>query len=176
MKRYVPIIIGVVALCGIIYVGSSQMRKSNTVLVDEQKSEVSNMSFQGKVTKIFEGENVLEYGFNLPENATATVTRDGALVTVSEADSSVLEAYFSYEGARGYSPSDYITNVIVPQVKAVTEVGTTTIGSHDWTVVESEWSVWHVAKSANGQWLLVIENKKTDNEKVAPIIKSILTK
>ena len=60
MKRYVPIIIGVVALCGIIYVGSSQMRKSNTVLVDEQKSEVSNMSFQGKVTKIFEGENVLE--------------------------------------------------------------------------------------------------------------------
>ena len=176
IKRYVPIIIGVVALCAVLYIGNNQMNK-NDIDKDEQVATTTALtSFTGKVTKIFEGENTLEYGFDIPETATATVEKDGSLVKVTDSSSDVLAVYFSYEGGRGYSPSDYITNNIVPHVQVITAQGTTTIGSHEWTVVDSEWSVWHIAPSSNGQWLIVVENKKTENGIVIPILESFSTK
>ncbi len=176
MKRYVPIVIGVLALIAVLYVGENQMKKSNDVAVDEQASSTVMTSFSSKVTRVFEGDNVLEYGFDLPETATATVENDGSLVKVSDNGVPVFAMYLSFEGGRGYSPADYITNNIVPKVKAVTGAGTVTIGGHEWTVAESEWSVWHVAKSSNGNWLLVVENKKAENEKTAAILESMVTK
>jgi hypothetical protein len=177
MKRYVPIVIGVVALCAVLYVGNDQMKKDSDVVVNgEATTTVPLTSFNGKVTRVFEGDNVLEYGFDLPETATATVEKDGALVKVADADLPVLAMYLSFEGGRGYSPADYISNVIVPNVKTVTSQGTMTMGSHEWSVVESEWSVWHVAKSSNNSWLLVVENRKDVADKADPIIESITDK
>ncbi len=176
MKRYVPIVIGVVALCVILFIGNDQMKSKNDTANEEQKTEVALTSFSGKVTRMYEGENVLEYGFDVPASATTTVEKDGALVKVTDNGVPLVAAYFSYEGGRGYSPEDYITNNIVPSVAAVTDMGTTTVGSHEWTVAESEWSVWHVAKSSNGQWLIVVENKKTDTEKAKTILESLTTK
>lgn len=175
MKRYVPIVIGVLALCAVLYVGNEQMKKSNDLTVKEQNAS-STTSFNGSITRVFEGDNVLEYGFNLPETATTTITNDGSLIKVSDNGSPVLAMYISFEGGRGYSPADYITNTIVPKVQAVTSKGMVTIGSHDWDVVESEWSVWHVTKTTNGNWLLVVENKKSDNEPANAILESIVTK
>lgn len=176
MKRYVPIVIGVVALCAILFIGNDQIKNEGDVVSQEENTSIPLTSFSGKVTRVYEGDNVLEYGFDLPETASTSVEKDGALVKVTESENPVLAMYLSYEGGRGYSPSDYITNNIVPSVAAVTDMGTTTLGGHEWSVVESEWSVWHVAKSDNGQWLLVVENKKTDTEKALPIIESIVTK
>lgn len=174
MKRYVPILIGIVALCAVLYVGNTQMDKDDKLAADEQKMALTSVT--GKVTRVYEGDNTLEYGFDIPENATTSIEKDGALVKATEGDALLAALYFSYEGGRGYTPADYISNVIVPNVKAVTETGTTTIGSHDWTVVESEWSVWHIAPSTNGQWLVVVENKKTQAEKAAVILESLSTK
>ena len=175
MKRYVPIIIGVVALCAVLYLGNSRMNSNDEALANEEatSSEVTSKSFQGSVTRAFEGDNTLEYGFDLPETATATVAMDGALVKVSEMDASVLAMYVSFEGGRGYSPSDYITNNIIPKVRGITEVGTTSIGGYEWTVVESANSQWHVASVENGNWLLVVENKKVDTEKAVSILSSV---
>lgn len=176
MKRYVPIVIGVVALCAVLYVGDSQMKKDKEVTTDESTSTMMMSSFSGSVTRSFEGDTTLEYTFSLPESATTSVEKDGALVKVSDAGVPVAAMYFSFEGARGYSPADYITNTIVPNVKAITSNGTVTIGSYDWDVVESEWSVWHVAKSTDGKWLIVVENKKDVNQEANTIIESISTK
>jgi hypothetical protein len=176
MKRYVPIVIGVIALCAVFYVATGRGSEREALSEGEQQTTTVN-TFTNKVTRNFEGENVLEYGFNLPEGATTTVEQDGALVKVTDASSSLVTAmYFSYEGGRGYSPEDYITNNIVPHVSAVTSAGTTTIGMHEWTVAESEFSVWHVAKSDNGQWLIVVENRKDMADNAAVILESILTK
>ena len=80
MKRYVPIIIGVVALCAVFYLGSGGTSNDDEILANDESSvEVMSKSFQGSFTKIFEGENTLQYGFDLPETATATVTMEGAL-------------------------------------------------------------------------------------------------
>ena len=173
MKRYVPIIIGIVALCAVLYVVNVERTKDARANADKKSALV----YEGSVTRNFEGENTLSYSFNLPEGATTTVEKDGALVKINDDQSQMVSAmYFSYEGGRGYSPDDYIDNVIAKSVKSIEDVGTTTIGSHEWSVVESEWSVWHVAKSENGQWLLVVENKKTENERANAIIESIVTK
>lgn len=178
MKKYVPIIIGIVALCAVLYVGDREMKKNSADLaVDEQKSaDMITTSFQGKVTKMFEGENTLLYGFDLPETATTTVEKEGALVKVTEDGASVLAMYVSFEGGRGYLPDDYINKVIAPAVKLTGEKTTVTIGKNDFEVVRSATSEWHVAKVENGAWLLVIESKKTDNEKVASILESLVTK
>jgi hypothetical protein len=176
MKRYVPIVIGVIALCAVLFIANSQM-KENRALSDEEQQMSTVATFTNKVIRNFEGENVLEYGFTLPDGATTTVEQDGALVKVTDSSSTLLTAmYFSYEGGRGYSPEDYITHNIVPHVSAVTSAGTTTIGMHEWTVVESEFSVWHVAKSDNGQWLIVVENRKDVADKALVVLESILTK
>jgi hypothetical protein len=176
MKRYVPIIIGIVALCAVLYVGNIEMKNRRALAVDEQKSDISSKSFQSKVIKNFEGEHALEYGFDIPETGTTTLEKDGALAKVFSNAEMVTALYVSYEGGRGYSPADYITNVIVPHVAAITDAGTTTLGAYDWTVVESQWSVWHVAQTADKQWLLVVENKKTQSEAAGQIIESIVTK
>jgi hypothetical protein len=175
MKRYVPIIIGVVALCAVLYIGSISMNSRDKSLANEESaaSQVTSKSFQGSVTRAFEGDNTLDYGFDLPETATATVSMDGALVKVSEMDAPVLAMYVSYEGGRGYSPEDYITNNIIPKVSNITQAGTTTVGGYDWTVVESANSEWHVASVENGNWLLVVENTKANHEKAMSVLSSV---
>lgn len=150
------------------------MNKDKDITKDEQgSSTVMDKNFKGSITKVFEGDNTLDYGFNLPETATATVSMNGALVKVTDTDMPVLAMYVSFEGGRGYSPADYITNTIIPKVSAATIVGTTTIGENEWTIVESKNSVWHVTKVGNGNWLLVVENTKAHSEKANPIIASI---
>lgn len=176
MKRYVPIVIGVVALCAVLYLANNRMEASNDVVLDEQATTTMLTTFNGSITRMFEGENVLQYGFDLPETSTTTVEKDGALIKVMDSGMPVVAMYVSFEGGRGYSPSDYISNVIVPNVKSITDRGTTTIGSYDWTVVESPVSVWHVASVNSGNWLLVVENRKTENEKVASILESLIAK
>lgn len=175
MKRYVPIIIGIVALCAVLYAGSVIM-KNRELANEEENTQVSLTSFSGQVVRMFEGENVLEYSFDYPQGATTTVEKDGSLIKVIENGALITAMYVSYEGGRGYSPEDYIKNVIVPSVPSATMKATTTIGGYEWNVAESERSTWHVAKGGDGSWLLVVENRKVDAEKANAIIDSLTTK
>lgn len=173
MKRYIPVLIGIVALCAIIYLWNGREKEIDTD--DFNTSGSSTMSVSGNVVRIFEGENILKYAFDIPDMATTTVERDGALIKVINGDTIPLVMYASYEGGRGYSASDYISNKIVPAVAAVTDSGTTTIGSYEWNVVQSERSVWYVGKVGSGQWLLVSEFKKSDADVAHKILESLTT-
>lgn len=175
MKRYVPIIIGIVALCAVLYVGNAIMdnRAGN---VEEEEMEVSTTSYNGTVVRMFEGENTLEYSFDLPEGATTTVERDGALIKIKNENGPLAEMYISYEGGRGYTPADYIRSVIVPNVAKAIGSGTTTLGLYDWNVVGTDRSEWHVASAKDGNWLIVIENRKVDSDVVKSFIESISVK
>ena len=175
MKRYVPIIIGVVALCAVLYLGSNKMESEEEILTNNEatSTEMMSKSFQGSVTR---GENTLEYGFDLPETAATSMSMDNALITITDSDAPVLAMYVSFEGTRGYSPADYITKNIMPKVNGVTERESVTLGAYDWKTAESANSEWHVASTEDGKWLLVVENKKSDNEKAMEILKSLSTK
>lgn len=177
MKRNVPIIIGIVALCVLLYAGNSMLQNRDTVASEEQEITQSELTtFSGSVTRFFEGDNVLQYSFDLPLTATTSIERDGALVKVEEQEAPLFAMYLSYEGGRGYSPEDYVNEVIAKSVASVTVTGTTTLGLNDWYIAESQWSVWHIAKARDGEWLAVVEYPKNVQEKVLPILESLMTK
>lgn len=188
MKKNVIILISLVVLVAVLYGGSSLIKKSgvNNPSIKNVESSLSMKSVVGQVVRVFEGENTLEYGFDIPETATTSLDMDGALIKVTdilvsqedgtEIPTPLTTLYISYEGARGYTPSDYISNIIAPHVSVINEVGTTTIGLYDWQVVESEASEWRIASVDSGKWLIVVENKKSVHDTVEKILESVSVK
>ena len=174
MKKIVKIIIGAVVLVAVLYGGNLFMnRVTNSDGSDLNVEEVATKQFVGEVVRNFEGDHLLGYSLNIPETATATLGLDGALVTVTDGDMPYLSMYVSYEGGRGYSPSTYIDRAIAPLYSVVDLTGTTTIGGFEWQGAESMGIEWHVASVADGQWLVVIENKKSMSDMVKKAIESL---
>ncbi len=176
MKKYVPYIVGIVVLFVLVYLGQGVMKNREAVREEEVTVTTSTTLVEGTVTRFFEGEQVLGYAFDMPEMATTSVEREGSLVKVTEGSELLSAMYFSYEGGRGYTPADYINNVIAPNVSSATVVGTTTVGSYEWTVVEGVTSVWHVASVKGGEWLVVAESKKGEDTPGLDIIESLTAK
>lgn len=133
-------------------------------------------SFSSKVVRVFEGENVLEYTFDIPETATTSIDMDGALIRVIDVDTPAYAVYMSYEGARGYSPLDYLNNVVAPHVAVIDPMGTSTIGLFDWQLAETEGSEWHIASVNGGNWLIIVESKKTSHDTVIKTLESVSVK
>ena len=88
---------------------------------------------------------------------------------ITEATTTLGSMYFSYEGGRGYTPEDYLKNVIAPRV-AVTTLGTSTIGGYSWLLLVSTNSEWYITKAVNDQWLVVVENKKSTHTPMVEIL------
>lgn len=192
MKKNVIILIGLVVLFAVLYVGNTFMGGSDTASkVEGENSSLAMKAVAGKVLRVNNGENILEYTFDVPETATTSFDMEGALIKVTdvlrtEGDASssdpivistpVATFYISYEGARGYSPLDYISNMIAPHVSVIDPTGTSTIGSYDWQVAESEGSEWHIASVDGGKWLVIVENKKSTHDVVEKILESVSVK
>ncbi|MEN9337811.1 MAG: hypothetical protein RIQ41_125 [Candidatus Parcubacteria bacterium] len=175
IKTYKAILVAVFGL--VLVVGGAYMYMDYKPVTKEPViKKTSSKTLEGKVIRTFEGDNTIEYSLTIPEDATTTVGMEGALVKIATPDAPYISMYFSYEGGRGYMPSDYIKNVIVPRVSALTMTGTTTVGGTIWTVAESEQSEWHVAQVGDGQWLLVTENKKSLHDAVLETLESLITK
>jgi hypothetical protein len=177
MKTYVPILIGIVVLAVALYGGNAFMKRGGRLAgVSDAKGQVAMKPFVGQVVRVFEGDNVLEYSFDIPETATTSTDMDGALIHVVDTDGSMVSLYMSYEGARGYAPLDYISNTIASKVAVIDPMGTTTLGSYDWQVAESPASEWRVASVDSGKWLIVAENKKAVHDMADRVIESISVK
>lgn len=172
MKKYVPYIVGIVVLFVLVYLGQGVMKNREAVKEEEVVVTTPTRLVEGTVTRFFEGEQLLGYAFDIPETATTSVEREGSLVKVTDGADLLVAMYFSYEGGRGYTPNDYIKNVITPNVRVATVTGTTTLGSYEWTIVEGVTSVWHVASVKNGEWLVVAETKKGEDERGLDILDS----
>ena len=176
MKKNITILIGIAVLFAVLYGGKLMMNKSKQASVSDVKTEESMKNFTGQVVRVFEGDHVLEYSVDLPETSTTSIDMDGALTRVTDQTNPLANVYMSYEGARGYSPMDYIDNVVAPHVAVINPTSTSTIGSYDWQGAETAGSEWHVASVDGGQWLIVVENKKTTHDTVEKILNSIAVK
>ena len=176
MKKNIIILTGIVVLIAVLYVGQLILNKRPQAGVSDVTSQVGTKQFVGEVIRAYEGDHMLEYSLNIPETASTSVDMDGALIRITDQDVPLATMYISYEGGRGYSPMDYIDNVISPHVSVIDEVGTSTVGEYEWQIAESEGSEWHVTKSADGQWLLVVENKKSAHDIVNSVLESIKVK
>lgn len=176
MKKYITILIGIAVLFVLLYGVQTLMKNRKQADVTDITTEVSEKSFVGQVVRVFEGEHVLEYSLSIPETASTTVDMNGALIKITDEANLIATMYMSYEGGRGYTPLNYIHNVIAPHVPVINPAGTTTIGMYDWQVAESEGSEWYIAQVANSQWLIVVENKKATHDTVNKILTSINVK
>lgn len=178
MKTYVPILIGIVVLGAALYGGNTFMKKGGNdgLNTGDTKSEISMKSVVGQVVRAYEGDNVLEYGFNIPETATTSIDMDGALIKVLDNNAPTATLYMSYEGARGYTPLDYLSNKIAPHVSVINPTNIVSLGGYDWQMAESEGSEWYIASVASSSWLIVVENKKTNHDMAVKIVESISVK
>lgn len=174
IKTYKALLLSVLGL--VIVVGGAYWYMKDKPAPKEAVVKSSTRTIEGEVVRQFEGENKIVYNLDIPEQASTTLGMDGALVKVLTGATPYVSMYFSYEGGRGYMPTDYIKNVIAPHVNSVAIVGTTTIGSYTWTVAQSAASEWHVAQVGNGSWLLIVENKRALHDQVADTLDSLTTK
>jgi hypothetical protein len=173
MKKYANISIGVVVLLVVLYGGQLLMKERPEAGISNVEAAVGMMSISGQVTRVFEGENVINYMLDIPETATTSVSMDGALIRITDTANPLVSIYFSYEGGRGYRPMDYINNTIAPHVPVITPTSTSTIGAYEWQKAESDISEWHLASVLDGNWLIVVENKKTAHEAVERTLESL---
>ncbi len=179
MKKNVTILIGLVILVAVLFAGNSFIREGKVGFLGDSdtQSQESVKAVVGQVVRVFEGENLLEYGFDIPESASTTVDMDGALIRVIDASSTpIVTFYMSYEGGRGYTALDYLSEVVAPHVNVIDPVGTSSIGVYEWQLAETANSNWHIAQVDGGKWLIVAESKKSVREQVERILESVNTK
>lgn len=174
IKTYKAILLAVGGLIIIVggayyYMESGRFRKP----VEQVTVREDMTPWSGQVTRIFEGENKAVYSFDIPKEATTSISMDGALVHITEGDALYAAVYLSYEGGRGYMPEEYINRIVAPQVRALTPMGTSTIGSYSWMLAESANTEWHVAQVGDGQWLMVVENAKVNHDRVIEMLESL---
>ena len=175
MKTYIAILIGVVVLFTVVFVGYKFTSKGS-MTTDAQEMIMRTAKVTGEVKRVFEGDHIINYSFNIPELASTTVDMDGALVKIVSDKGSNANVYFSYEGARGFSPKDYLTEKIAPHVPVIEDTGVSTVGSYEWTMAESAGSEWFIAPTSDKQWLIVVEAKKAVHDETLELLKSMEVK
>lgn len=174
IKTYKALLLAVLGL--VIVVTGAYLYMKDKPSPKEQTVKVDERLLSGQVTRLHEGENTLTYRMDMPAGATSTVSQEGMLVRVNLGDALFAATYFSYEGARGYSSTDYIYRNIIPRVAGVSVTGTTTVGETLWTVAQSSLSEWWVGQVGDGQWLMVVENRLDNHDKVVQMLQSLDTK
>lgn len=175
------IIIGIGAVVLVLLLGTGIYIRNNGEKMDKDTSSVDNLGakdgtkkVEGSVVSEYEGEHTLSYSFDIPEDATSTLKNDsGTILHVNNASGTLVAAfYFSYEGGRGYSAHDYITNVTAKKVSTLTVTGETKIGNSMGAEAESNGTEWKVMPARDGEFLVVIEYPKSQKEVAQEIIDS----
>lgn len=175
MKTYKAILLTVLGL--VIVVGGSYMYMrghKKVAKADTVKTGVTTL--EGQVMRMNAGENKIIYTVDIPSTATSTRSMDDALVTVKDNGSLYMAMYMSYEGSRGYASLDYINQNIRSRVHGLIIVGTTTINGTVWTMAQTANSEWHVGQVGDGQWIMVVENKRSSHDAVVNSLQSLTTK
>ncbi|HCC06057.1 TPA: hypothetical protein DEP94_01690 [Candidatus Nomurabacteria bacterium] len=176
MKTYIAILIGIVVLTGVTFGGYKIIKNKRVVKVVSAENVIRMKEVTGQVMREFEGQNVVDYSFQIPETATSTLDMDNALIKITDNNNPYATIYISYEGARGFAPVDYIGQVVAPHVSVIDMGDIKKIGDHDWQTAETEGSEWHVAGAANDQWLIIVENKKAVSDTVVKTLESFKAK
>lgn len=157
----VGLIVLILMLIGVgLYIkkGSSTKDVINTSVVTQTQKVA------GEINAIFEGNNITRYSFSIPGSATSTKKNEsGTIIHVTNASSSLITAlYFSFEGGRGYTPKEYVQEVIASKVPVVTITGSSTVGNLSGIAASSDSTIWKIAPTEDGQFLVVVEYPKKE--------------
>lgn len=172
MKTYIAILIGIVVLSGVVF-GGYMYTKKQVKSVSETTDTVTYKIINGEVSRWFEGTSTLAYSFGVRQTATTSKQLNDLLLKVTDAGVTVANVYFSYEGGRGYTALDYISEIVAPHVSVITPTGTSTFGAYEWTTAETAGSNWYISSVSEGEWLVIVEGKKTLDLDLKHILETI---
>jgi hypothetical protein len=171
MKTYTSILIGIAVVAGIVG-GYSYFKKHKAPMVPIANN-VTYKVFSGSTSRWFEGASTLYYSFEGRATATTTNDMNGAYMRVVDGTTTIANVFLSFEGARGLTPLDYISEIVAPHVSVIDPMGTTTVGAYDWTVAETPGSNWYITQAVNDNWLVVVEGKKTLDADLQHVLQTI---
>ena len=153
-------------------------------VVNEEK--MGTKTFSGDIYAVFEGTSTAKVTFDYDAAYTVeqgTGNRSRYFV-VKNASGTLATIYASYEGGRGYSATaleivsaaDYLAETISKAVPTVSAPTTAVYGDVSWMTAGTAMTEWHIAPQKNGEWLLVVESKKSNNKEVGEILKTLTIK
>lgn len=171
-KRNIFIVGGIIVLVIVGFLAGGRLKGKHYAGTRTTESAQNMVTVLGKVDHNLEGKNLLNYSFDIPETASSTVSEEGDLVKVADATGTRATVYFSYEGTRNMTPSEYIGEIVAPHVPAIDETGTTTIAGYDWQLAETAGSNWYITTLHNGEWIVAVEAKKTWSDNTEKLISS----
>lgn len=166
--------IGYAVAKGVIYLINRPATKKAISVINN--SATSTVDFVASTTASFEGDHTAAINFKNSADLKVTQGEGSKSKYYYIADSkgnNVATVYMSYEGGRGYSATDYINNVIRKAVPAASPVATVTYASSSWAYSSTAASEWHVAPAKNGEWLVVMENKKANHDALASVYETL---
>jgi hypothetical protein len=145
-------------------------------VVNEEK--MGTKTFSGDIYAVFEGTSTAKVTFDYDAAYTVeqgTGNRSRYFV-VKNASGTLATIYASYEGGRGYSAADYLAETISKAVPTVSAPTTAVYGDASWMTAGTAMTEWHIAPQKNGEWLLVVESKKSNNKEAGEILKTLTIK
>ena len=123
----------------------------------------------------YEGDRSKTVSIDIPESYEVVASKNMKnTYFVMNGNSRVATLYYSYEGGRGYSASDYITNVIAPKVSGLSSVSISTSGGVSSAMASSANSEFRV--SSYGEWLVFVESTKANSDIAMAIANSVVVK
>lgn len=162
--------IGYAVARGVIYAHGKYVNYKAKSAIETNTATDTVKTFEGEVSSNFEGPNTVKYAFVYDGAYTATSTKP-KYVFVKQGTSTIATIYFSYEGGRGYTPVDYINQVIKKAVPSVSAPVDMMYGDSSWTKSSSVGTDWHVF--ASGEYLAVIESSKSNTSKIQSILETL---
>lgn len=171
------LLIAIIALLGYKYM--HKMPKLTVVSNNNASSTVNVVPVNYKTAETvasasFEGDRSKTVSFDIPESYTVVAQKSKNTYAVMNGASKVATLYYSYEGGRGYAPTDYVINNIATKVAGLSLVSTSTVGSADYATASTVNSDFKVG--SYGEWLVMSESSKANSAEVDALLKSITVK
>ncbi len=164
--------IGYAVARGVIYAHDKYVNyKAHSAMSSNSNTDTDTVkTFEGTLTSNFEGTSTVKYAFVYDGAYSATSTKP-KYAFIKEGTSTIATIYFSYEGGRGYSAADYVSQVIKKSVPSISAALEMMHGDSPWTKTSSVGTDWHIMSS--GEYLTVIESSKQNTPKIESILETL---
>jgi hypothetical protein len=175
------IAIGFLVYKGVTYFNNKESNKDKKIMQHDKGDMVQSdlIAYVGNVSHNFEGTQSASITFKHDKNQTVEQGTDSKskYFYIKNADGQTLATiYMSYEGGRGFSAVDYLSEVIAKAVPTVSAPITMNHASTTWMYAATANSEWHIMPSTDGAWLLIMENKKENGKSVTSVKETIVIK
>ncbi len=162
---------------GVLYLVNRPSKGASVIVENNATSTKSVMltKYNTMLSHNFEGENKGDVSFDYDDTyKVSTSSKVANLYTINNVKGEkVATVYFYFNGGRGATPEEYITETVKKSVPTVSAPANATYGESVWARAESGATEWHLKTATNKNWLVYVESAKANNAEVSNVLKSV---